>query len=46
MDNRVGWVPSSFLEPLVGETEECVEESSDEVVIPADEEAEVGECLF
>lgn len=48
MDNKVGWVPSSYLEPLEGETEECVEETSDDLVIPAGEDAESGEsvCVF
>ena len=45
VDNKVGWVPSSYLEPLEGETEECVEETSDDLVIPAGEDTESGECV-
>ena len=45
VDNMVGWVPSSFLEPLEGEIEDFVKEASKEVEISSGEDTEAGsEC--
>ena len=44
LDSKVGWVPSSFLEPPEEELEESVTQSSEEVETSAGDGA--GECLF